>query len=184
MLDSRMASRLRIGSALLSTRPSSAATVPAMRSRMASPSVAKSRPGAARLPRMLTGTPASEPGVKMVRSTVSSSVWMRSGADAPVGQAVAPQFGSGLGKFVDRLSLATSVVDVDPGLEVVRQQVGELQQQVGDVALGIDEDGRHAIQRGLFQQTDAEAGLAAAGHAHADGVGGQIAGIVVDRLRR
>jgi hypothetical protein len=38
------------------------------------------------------------------------------------------------------------------GLEVGRQQVGEVQQQVGQVAFGINHQRRHAVERRLFQQ--------------------------------
>ena len=63
MVESRMCSRLRTGSASMPTRPSSADTVPWMRSRRVSASVSQSSVGALKLLRMLTGSPASEPGV-------------------------------------------------------------------------------------------------------------------------
>jgi len=63
MLESRMCSRLRTGSAATPISPSSADTVPWIRSRKVSASVSQSRPGALKLLRMLTGNPASEPGV-------------------------------------------------------------------------------------------------------------------------
>ena len=53
-------------------------------------------------------------------------------------------------------------------------QLGEGQQQVGQVALGVDDDGRHAVDGRLLEQVDAQAGLAAAGHADKHGMGDQV----------
>ena len=53
---------------------------------------------------------------------------------------------------VGRQALAARLVLVDPGREVRRPQLGEGQQQVGEVALGIDDDGRDAVDRRLFEQ--------------------------------
>ena len=78
--------------------------------------------------------------------------------------------------------LATGIVGVDPGTKILGQQVGEGQEQVGHVALGIDDQGGDAIEGRFFQQDDTQAGLAAAGHAQADGVGRQVAGIIVHSL--
>lgn len=63
MVESRMCSRLRTGSASMPTSPSSAETVPWMRSRSASTSSSQSSEGAWKLLSMLTDSPASEPGV-------------------------------------------------------------------------------------------------------------------------
>jgi hypothetical protein len=49
---------------------------------------------------------------------------------------------------------------INPGGEVLRQQLRECQ-QVTEVSLGIDADGRHAIYGRLFKQR-AQAGLATA----------------------
>ena len=51
-------------------------------------------------------------------------------------------------------------IGIHPGFEIGRGQVGEMQQQVGEVALGVDHDGRDILQGGFFEQTDAQAGLA------------------------
>jgi hypothetical protein len=75
---------------------------------------------------------------------------------------------------------ATGVVGVDPGAEALGLQVGELQQQVGHVAFGVNQDAGHPIQGSLFQQTDTQAGFAAAGHSYAHRMGRQVACIVDD----
>ncbi len=108
---------------------------------------------------------------------------------APRGEPLAPLLGLGRGELVARDPLARGVLLVDPGQEVLRAQLGEGQQQVGEVALGVDDHGRDAVDRGLLEQVDAEAGLAAAGHADDHGVRDQVArvveqGLVARRERR
>ncbi len=60
------------------------------------------------------------------------------------------------------------------GRKSAGREIGERQQQVAEVALGVDDEGRDAVDRGLLEQRDAQAGLAAAGHADADRVRGQV----------
>jgi hypothetical protein len=60
---------------------------------------------------------------------------------------------------------------------LTRGEGGEVEQEIGKIAFGIDDDGGDAIDGGFLKQADAEAGLAAAGHADADGVGDQVLGI-------
>ena len=57
------------------------------------------------------------------------------------------------------------------------------EQQIAEVALGIDRDRRDAVERRLFQQRQAEPRLAAAGHADADGVRREVLAVVEQRLR-
>ncbi|MDP2999605.1 MAG: hypothetical protein Q8N47_19100 [Bryobacterales bacterium] len=97
---------------------------------------------------------------------------------SPPGQPVAPQRRLLRGVVLDRNALAPRVVLAHPGSEVLRAQIRESQQQIGQIALGIDHDGRNAVDRRFLQQADTKAGLAAAGHAHADGVRDQVARIV------
>ena len=68
------------------------------------------------------------------------------------------------------------------GAKSAGRQSREGQQQVAEVALRIDRDHRHAVDRGLFDQVDAEAGLAAAGHAGDHAVGDEV-GRVVEKRR-
>ena len=96
----------------------------------------------------------------------------------PLGESLAPGLGRRSREILDRLALAGRLARVHPGLEVRGLQVRKRQQQVADVALGVDGDGRHAVDGGLLQQRQAQARLAAAGHADADGVGGQVPGVV------
>ena len=71
---------------------------------------------------------------------------------------------------------------IDPGLEVGRPQLGKRQQQIAQVALGIDGNGRHAVDRRLFQQRQAQPRLAAARHAHAHRVRRQVPRVVQHQL--
>ena len=108
---------------------------------------------------------------------------------APVGEALAPEIGTVLRVGLRVHALASRLALVDPGLQVGRAQLGEGEQEVPEVALRVEDERRHTVQRGLLQQRDAEAGLAAAGHADADGVGGQVLRVVQvglgrDRRRR
>ena len=101
---------------------------------------------------------------------------------APFGQAIAPGQGRvGRGLF-HRLAGAARHFGVEPGLEILRGQVGEMEQEIGQVALGVNHQGGDALQGGLFQQGDAQAGLAGTGHSGDDGVGGQVGGVVEERL--
>ena len=84
--------------------------------------------------------------------------------------------------LLDGLPLARRVVGVDPRLEINGLHLRKLQQQVDHVALGVDQNGGDFVQRGLFEQANAEPRLAAARHADADGVGGEVARVVVDGL--
>ncbi len=53
---------------------------------------------------------------------------------------------------------------------------------VGKIPFWVDEDGWNALKGSFLQQDDAHAGLAGAGHTGDDRVGGQVGGIVKDRL--
>ena len=60
----------------------------------------------------------------------------------------------------------------------------ERQQQIAQVAFGIDDDGRDAVERRFLNQADAESGFAGTGHADAHRVGGQVLRFVEQRLFR
>ena len=64
---------------------------------------------------------------------------------------------------------------VEPGDKIGRTQLRKGEQQVAQIPLGIKHNGRDAVQRRLFQQANPQAGLAAAGHPHADSVGREVA---------
>ncbi len=89
-----------------------------------------------------------------------------------------------LGVCAARQVLLLGVLLVDPVLDGGRVEVGELQQQVRQVALGVDEDAGDVIDDRLFENADGQAGLARAGHADDDAVRRQVAGIVHDELVR
>ena len=69
---------------------------------------------------------------------------------------------------------------VRPWTEVGDRQIGERQQEIGEVALGIDREDRDPVDRRLFDQDDAKPGLTASGHSHADRVREKVFRIVQD----
>src|SRR5262249_20076746 len=85
-------------------------------------------------------------------------------------------------EVIRRQSLIARVVLIDPGAKIRRLQIGEREQQVGEIALGIDDDRRDAVDRGLLQQSDAEAGLPAARHADTNGMRHQVFGVVQQQI--
>jgi hypothetical protein len=97
---------------------------------------------------------------------------------APLGEAVAPGLGRHRGELVRTLALARRLAFVHPRAEVLGAKVREREQQVADVALRVDRDRGHAVDRGLLEQRQAQARLAAAGHADADRVRGEVARVV------
>jgi len=100
------------------------------------------------------------------------------------GEAVGPLLRRALGQGLERDSLALGGIGFQPGEEVARCQLGKRQQHVGEVALGIDDERRDAVERRLLDEPDEEAGLAAAGHADADGVRREPLGVHQEWLRR
>ena len=178
IVESRICSRLWTGSAWMPTSASNAVAVALTRSRSNSGSSAMAAPGAANDFIMETGSPAVLPG------SVNRKVGRRlQPPDAvrvlpPGRQSVFPQFRLFAGVLLRGDSLAPCVVLVDPGEELLRGQFREGQQQVGDVALGVDHQRGDSIDRGLLQQRQAQTGLSAARHAEAHGVSNQIPGIV------
>jgi len=125
-------------------------------------------------------------GVGAGRVDAEMSVLLEGGdalrGDIPACQPIAPFLGDFHRVVVDLQPGAARIVDVDPRREIFRLQVREGQQQVGNVALRIDNDRGDVVQHGLFEQRDAQAGLAAAGHADDDGVRCQVARVIIDHL--
>ena len=80
-----------------------------------------------------------------------------------------------------RASTPRRVARIDPRLEIPRRERRKREEQVSDVTFGIDADRGHSVDRGLFEERDAEARLAAARHADADRVGRQITRVVEQR---
>ena len=101
----------------------------------------------------------------------------------PLGQALAPQLGLARRKLLCVHARAGGFLSVDPGQEVFGGEVGEREQQVGQVALGVDRDHRDVVDQRLLEQAQGQPGLAAAGHADDDGVGGEVLRVVQDEVR-
>ena len=62
--------------------------------------------------------------------------------------------------FFQGFAGATGLVRIDPGQEIGGQEIREVQQQVSDISLGIDHQGRDTLQGSFFQQVDAQTGFA------------------------
>ncbi len=99
---------------------------------------------------------------------------------APVCEALGPHLSLRLREVVGRGAGLGGVVLVDPRAEVLRAQRREGEHEIGQVALGVDHDRRHAVERCLLDDADAQPRLARAGHADAHGVRGQILRVVED----
>ena len=104
------------------------------------------------------------------------------GGLAPVAEAFFPEGGLASGEGVGGLVFFGSVVLVDPGTEGVGGEVWEGEEEVGDIAFGVDDDGGDAVEGGFFEEGEAEAGFAAAGHAEDDAVGDEVFGVVEEEL--
>ncbi len=61
-------------------------------------------------------------------------------------------------------------------------QLRKGQQQIAQVALRIDRDSGNAVDGGFFEQREAQAGLAAAGHADANRVRRQVARVIQEEI--
>lgn len=67
---------------------------------------------------------------------------------------------------------------VDPGQEICGAEAGEGEEQVSEVAFGIDADGGNAIDGGFFEECDSESGFSAAGHTGDNGVCGEVSRVI------
>ncbi len=100
---------------------------------------------------------------------------------APRRQPLAPGRRGRFGRLGRRRSAPLRRDRVDPRLQIGAAGLGERQRQVRQVPLRVDRDHRNPVQRGLLEQTDAQAGLAATGHADDHRVRGQVGGVQQDR---
>ena len=98
----------------------------------------------------------------------------------PPGEAFPPGGGLGGRILVSGLPGSVRLRLVDPRPERLGGEIGEREAQVGEVALRVDEQCRQAGGQDLFDDHDAETGLARAGHAHDDAVGGEVCGFEPD----
>ena len=117
----------------------------------------------------------------MIRSPASAKRAIRSGPCAPRREPVAPALGDVGGFRVGAAVVSRRFLLVDPGPEVRRIQVRKRQEQIAEISLGIDRDHRDRVDQRFLDDRDPESRLAAAGHADADGVGGEVLGVVEDR---
>jgi hypothetical protein len=107
---------------------------------------------------------------------------MRSGVICQSERPLRQRSGRFCRRFFHRFALAPRLCGVDPRREVRWGQLREVHQRIGDVALRVNHHGGHFVERGLFQQIQAEACLARTGHAHHHRVGDQVVGIVQQGL--
>jgi hypothetical protein len=103
---------------------------------------------------------------------------------APRGQSVPPGGGLLFGEGIGGQALAPRIVVVDPRPEVARTELGKRQQQIPEVSLRIDHQRWHAVDGRLFEEGDAEPGLAASGHADDHRVRHEVARVVEQRRLR
>ena len=99
----------------------------------------------------------------------------------PLGEPRLPQLGLLGSVGLEGQPLPLGVPLVDPRGEVLRSEVREGEQQVGEVPLRVDGDRRDPVDQRLFQEREAEPGLAAPRHPDADRVGDQVLGVVEDQ---
>ncbi len=97
---------------------------------------------------------------------------------APFGEAVLPEPCLSCRELGLRLARSLRLGRVDPGLEVCGPQFGERQQEVRQIALGVDDQGRYSVESRFFQKRNAKPRLAAARHADANGVCRQVLRVV------
>jgi hypothetical protein len=86
-------------------------------------------------------------------------------------EAVGPLLCRAIGELLERHALPLRGLGLQPRQEVGRREVWEREQDVGKIPLGVDDERGDPVERGLLDEPDQEARLAAARHAHADGVG-------------
>jgi hypothetical protein len=97
---------------------------------------------------------------------------------APVRQALRPAGGLVRRVGLEARSLLPRLVGIDPRREVLRSEIREREEQVGQIPFGIDHQGGNAVEQGLLEQRQAQAGLAAARHPDAHGVGDEVLRVV------
>ena len=68
------------------------------------------------------------------------------------------------------------------GSKSVGREIRKRQQQVAEIALRVDADGRDAVDRRFLEQREAQPGLAAAGHADAHRVCGQVLRVIEHQI--
>ena len=101
---------------------------------------------------------------------------------APVGEPPAPELGLPGGELPAVDPGGRGLVLADPGEEGLGAEIRQGEEEVGEIALGVHGDDRDAVDQGFLEQGDSQAGLARAGHADDDRVGGEVAGVVEDGL--
>ena len=77
---------------------------------------------------------------------------------------------------------ATRLVGIHPRREVGGREFRKGQQQVAEVALGVNGNDRHAVDRRFFDQPNTQAGFPAARHAGDDPVGHEVGRVIQQRF--
>jgi hypothetical protein len=103
---------------------------------------------------------------------------------APVGESVLPSLRDLGCVRLDAHVLPQGFCRIDPRREIRRQQIRKREQQVGQIAFGIDRDDRNAVDGRLLDEAESETGLAAARHPDADGVREQVLRVVENGIRQ
>ncbi len=171
-----------IGSASMPSSESTLVAVASTRSRNASPSSRTAAGGGAKVRRSDSGARSAARRVdRQVRRFPEPRDARR--RPGPIGEPLLPQC-----RLLLRRTAAASI----PGLRLPAGRPtagsppaadsGKVQQQVAQVALGVDGNDRDVVDQRLLEQADAQSGLAAAGHADDDRVCRQVLGVIQDQF--
>ena len=106
------------------------------------------------------------------------------GSLVPFGESGLPQCRLFCGSRIGCRTVRARARGAHPRTEVRGRQIGKRQQEIREIALGVDGEDRDAVDRRFLDQGDAKSSLSAPGHPHADGVREQILRIVQDRFRQ
>ena len=104
------------------------------------------------------------------------------GTDTGSGEALLPGRGSGGRELVRGHSLPVRLGLIDPGQEVRRVELGEIEEEVPHVALGIDDQARDAIEQRLLEDRDSEPRLARPGHTDDHTMSCEIGAVIGERF--
>ena len=99
---------------------------------------------------------------------------------APAGQSVAPCRRLRGRELIGGYAGVGRLLWIHPRAEVRGGQRRKAQREIAQIALGVDGDYGHFVDQRFFQQTEPEAGLAAARHADDHGVRREILGVIQD----
>ena len=102
------------------------------------------------------------------------------GTHAPFGKAVLPELRRCGSELVRSFSFSFCIVFIDPWPEIFCPQLRELQEHIGHITLGVDQQDGDPVEGSFLEQADTESGFAAAGHSDTNGMGCQVPRIILN----